>query len=339
MNRRQPLSPSDVLTGGVSVVIACHSENRLDLLQRSVTSALAQDVTPLEVVIAVDNNDPLYLKLRTLYRVHPRVKVVANTGVRGASSTRNAGVRAARSPLVAFLDDDVVAAPSWLRRLIAPLGEPSVAGTGGSASPRWQTGKPRWFPDEFLWVVGASFKGMPTSQAEVRNVWSENMAIRRAQFLACGGFDEGFGKRLDVSRPEDTEMCIRFARRSGDHWLYVPDARVEHFVPTGRSSFRFFLARCFSEGRGKIEMRRLTHERLSSERAYALRTVPTALGRCLWQVVSGDFAAVLRFAAVLAGCFAALAGAVHAALHSPAAKAAPAAGDDVPVPEERSRAG
>jgi GT2 family glycosyltransferase len=137
------------------------------------------------------------------------------------------------------------------------------------------------------------------------------MAIRREQFLSCGGFREGFGKQLDVSRPEDTELCIRFARRGGDHWVYVPEARVEHFVPTERSTFGFFLRRCVSEGRGKIELRRLTHERLTSERAYALHTVPAGLGRYAGQFIRGNLVSALRFAAVLAGCFAALAGALH----------------------------
>jgi GT2 family glycosyltransferase len=312
VDRRRPIATRDVLAGGVSVVIACHSEARVGLLEQCVDSALDQEVAPREVVIAVDNNDVLYHRLRSIYRSSPRVRVVANVGSRGASAARNCGVRAARCPIIAFLDDDVVADPAWLRRLIAPLSDPTVVGTGGRAFPRWQTSQPRWFPEEFLWVVGASFKGMPDETAPVRNVWSENMAVRRAPFLGCGGFREGFGKQSDVSSPEDTEMCIRFARRSGDRWMYVPDARVEHYVPQLRATFGFFVRRCHNEGRGKVEMRRFTRGGLTAERTYALRTVPAALVRYAGRVVRGDVASLLRFGAVLIGSAAALVGAMQA---------------------------
>lgn len=335
VDRRRPTSSSEVLASGVSVVIACHSEARVGLLEQCVGSAFDQEVAPHEVVIAVDNNDVLYHRLRALYRTNPRVTVVENVGARGASAARNCGVRAARCPIIAFLDDDVVAEPTWLRRLIAPLSDATVVGTGGSALPRWQTSQPRWFPEEFLWIVGASFKGMPKATAEVRNVWSENMAVRRAPFLGCGGFREGFGKQSDVSRPEDTEMCIRFARRAGDHWLYVPDARIEHYVPEMRTSFGFFVRRCHNEGRGKIEMRRLTNGGLTAERTYAFRTIPAALGRYATRAVRGDATAVLRFGAVVIGSVAALIGALQAIVRG----SAPEPAVVMAPPQLESRAG
>jgi len=335
VDRRRPTTTSDVLAAGISVVIACHSEARLGLLEQCVDAALAQELPPREVVIVVDNNELLYHRVRAMYRSNLKVEVVAHDGTRGASGARNCGVRAARCPIIAFLDDDVVADPAWLGRLIAPLDDSTVVGTGGSAFPRWQTSQPRWFPEEFLWIVGASFKGMPRATAEVRNVWSENMAVRRAPFLGCGGFREGFGKQSDVSSPEDTEMCIRFARRAGDRWLYVPDARIEHYVPETRSTFGFFVRRCHNEGRGKIEMRRLTRSGLSSERAYALRTVPGALARYAWAAIRGDLSAALRFAAVVVGSVAALTGALQAMVRT-AVEPEPM---PVSAPRVQSRAG
>jgi glycosyltransferase involved in cell wall biosynthesis len=326
---------STMSASDVSVVVACHDPKRVDLLEQCVNSALGQSVPPREVVIAVDNNPELYRRLRGEYRFRPTVHVVANLGSQGASATRNRGVLAAGGPIIAFLDDDVVADLNWLSQLIAPLADPAVVGTGGGARPRWQGAKPRWFPDEFLWAVGASYKGMPARTSAVRNVWSENMALRRAHFLACGGFLDGFGKRDDVSRPEDTEFCIRFARRSGDHWVYVPDAQVEHFVPTHRSTLGFFVRRCHSEGRGKVEMRNIGHGRLSSERSYALRTLPAALSRYTWQAVRGDGAGVLRFGAVLVGCLAAAAGALLSWWTPPR----PAAEAVAPMEEQESRVG
>jgi GT2 family glycosyltransferase len=302
------------MTSQVSVVIPCHSAARLPLITSSVASALAQDVSPAEVVIAVDNNRDLFNRLSETYSSSPYVSVVANTGPRGASATRNRGAAAARGEVIAFLDDDAAADPIWLGSLVDPLADPSVAGTGGGVRPRWQSGQPRWLPAEFLWTVGASFRGMPDTTAPVRNVWSENMAVRSSQFAAIGGFREGFGKHDEASAPEDTELCVRLANETGGRWMYVPSAQVEHYVPDTRTTAGFFLRRCHSEGRGKVEMKRLAGGRLSTEREYATRSIPVALRRQLAGVLRGDGTAALQLIATVAGCIAAATGAVGALL-------------------------
>jgi hypothetical protein len=114
------------------------------------------------------------------------------------------------------------------------------------------------------------------------------MAVRREAFLAAGGFRVGFGRQGD-RRPEDTEMCLRLAASSGGHWLYVPDAQIEHPVPVERTRLRAFLSRCYEEGRGKVEMARLLagHASLESERTYLSRTLPRAVGRGLADAAHG----------------------------------------------------
>ena len=147
-------------------------------------------------------------------------------------------------------------------------------------------------------MIGASHAGLPTVPSPVRNVWSENMAVWRSAFEAVGGFRLGFGKVGATSRPEDTDFCIRVGASAPDSaWLYVPAAVVEHDVPPGRSTFRFFLRRCFAEGAGKIELSaHLGDERdLGDERSYLTRTLPTAFVRDL---AGGRIA---RAAAILAG--------------------------------------
>ncbi len=263
----------------VTIVVACHTEERWDALRRALASARAQRPAPHEVIVAVDHNPTLSRRLRSAC---PDLRVADNTGARGASGTRNAGASLAITPLLAFLDDDAVATDGWLSRLLAPFDDPRVIGTGGAVTPLWQTGRPSWFPDEFGWVVGASYRGMPTRTAPIRNVWSENMAIRREAFEAVGGFRDGFGKVGLMSRPEDTDLCIRVrAAFPGREWLYVPGALVQHAVPSSRATWRFFLRRSFWEGRGKVEMaRRLADDRdLGSERDYVRRTLPAGVAR------------------------------------------------------------
>jgi GT2 family glycosyltransferase len=107
--------------------------------------------------------------------------------------------------------------------------------------------------------------------------------VRGEAFRQVGGFRVGFGKLGDQNRPEDTELCLRISAATGGHWMYVPDAVIEHEVPVGRSTFRFFLRRCYAEGRGKVQMAALLPrtEKLGAEQDYLRRTLPRAVARNL----------------------------------------------------------
>lgn len=290
-----------------SVIIAAHTFQRCQSLTEAVASAIAQRPQPHEVLVVVDNNPDLYQWVRTHL---PEVVVVDHRGPRGASGTRNSGARAAGGNILAFLDDDAVARPDWLRSLTAPLARPDVVGVGGYVEPVWLGHVPHWMPEEFLWVVGASYRGMPRAAGPIRNVWSENMAVTRADFLAVGGFREGFGKSgLEARGGEDTEFCIRLATemQSGG-WWYEPSAKVGHSVPPGRSTVRFFVLRCYNEGQTKADMATMLGPRtgLEDERRHAVKTLPAGMSRELRQAVTRkEFVAAQRASAIGVGLCAA----------------------------------
>jgi glucosyl-dolichyl phosphate glucuronosyltransferase len=285
-----------------SVVIACHTEDRLSSLKRAIVSAQKQTPPPAEVIVAVDNNDRLCAQLGEMRGI----EIVDHRGDPGASGARNAGAAHAHSPVLVFLDDDTEARTGWLRELLRPFDDPNVLGTGGMTKPAWQCPRPHWFPDEFGWVVGASHAGLPTVPAPVRNVWSENMAVRRDAFEMVGGFRSGFGKLGVRSRPEDTDLCIRVCAGAPDgHWVYVPAAVVDHEVPPARATFAFFLRRCYAEGAGKIELSAHlgADQDLGDERSFLLRTLPRAIARDL------PIGKLTRVLAIVAGTAAAAVGA------------------------------
>jgi GT2 family glycosyltransferase len=301
-----------------TVVIPCHTERRWDDLCAAVDSALRQRPAPVAVVVAVDANATLYQRLLAWDRP---IEVVLNDHRRCASATRNAGARRATTPIVVFLDDDASARDGWLGALCEPFEDPAVVGTGGFVAPRWRVPAPRWFPSELAWVVGASFTGLPTERAEIRNVWSENMAARRSVFEQVGGFRVEFGKVGDVSRPEDTDLCIRMGKTSPEaKWIFVPDAVIDHSVGAERARLLFLLSRCYSEGRGKVELARHNDGRadLGEEGDYLRSTIPKGILRYLTTALRrGDLSEASRGAALCAGITAAGCGAAVAAVRDP----------------------
>jgi GT2 family glycosyltransferase len=289
----------------VSIVIPTHSEQRWTALERTVASARAQTYAPAEIVVVVDHNPGLFRRAR---RDLAGVTVLENLYGQGVSGNRNTGAFHTSTSLIAFLDDDTVAGPRWLELLVEPLAtDPAVIGTGGGINPDWEGAEPTWMPAEFLWAVGGSYAGMPTTTARVRNVWSASMVVRRDTFLAVGGFRAGFGKVGGQNRPEDTELCLRMSALAGGDWMYVPDAVIRHEVPAIRATFGFFLRRCYAEGRGKVAMAGLLDGSgsLGAERDY-LRSLPRAVLRNLVAATRGRGAHhALKAGGVLAGVTAA----------------------------------
>jgi glycosyltransferase involved in cell wall biosynthesis len=302
---------SGIKTSDVTVVLATYDLQRWPFLAAAVESLLAGPDRPRRIIVCADQNDELCERVRVTW---PQVMPVLNTRGRGASVTRNTGAEFANTPYIAFLDDDIQVYEGWLSRLLEPFADPVVVGTGGGVVAGWERGRPNWFPEEFDWVVGASYRGMPTVQSAVRNVWSENMAVRTDTFNAVGGFRPDFGKVGHRNRPEDTDLCIRMAASvPGARWIYAPDAVVEHHVPVDRASFSFYLRRSYNEGRGKLEMAYLLghQEKLEDEQNYLRMTLPSGIWAGLWAAARhGDMSGLLRAAAIVAGILAAALGAV-----------------------------
>lgn len=285
----------------VSVVICTHGDERFGDLLAAVASLDAQTRPAQEIVVSVDRNPALLARVKEAL---PTVIAVANEHHPGAGGTRNSGVAAASGEIIAFIDDDVQTNPDWLEKLLPAFAEPEVLGAGGSIVPLWATERPDWFPEEFDWVVGCTYRGLPDTTTPVRNVISANMAVRREVFEAIGGFLADFGKQGSASEPEETEFCLRALERfPGWQWLYVPAAGVLHRVTHERESWRYFLTRCKNEGKGKARMTGHANvgAALSSERRYASRVLPLGLLRELLKALRGDLHGLRRAGAIVTG--------------------------------------
>lgn len=292
----------------VSVVICAYSLDRWDDLAAAVASVRAQTPPPLETIVVVDHNDALLERARR----ELEATVVASSGAPGLSHARNAGIAAARGEIVAFLDDDAAAEPGWLAALAGPYEDAAVIAVGGAVEPRWLAGRPATFPPEFDWVVGCTYRGHPTERTAVRNVIGANMSFRRSVFDEVGGFDADIGRV--GTRPvgcEETELCIRAGRTRADAVvLYEPAARVLHAVPPARTTWGYFVRRCFGEGLSKAVVARLAGRdaALRTERGYVARTVLGGIARDLGAVRRGDAAGPVRAARMAVGLGAAAAG-------------------------------
>ncbi|MFB4316961.1 glycosyltransferase family 2 protein [Actinomadura sp. 21ATH] len=301
-----------------SVVICAYTDRRWDDVHAAVASVRAQEHPPEEIVLVVDHNRELHDRLKVSL---PDAVVVENREERGLSGGKNTGVAVARGDMVAFLDDDAAAAPGWLAAFAAHYADPAVAGVGGLTLPMWpgstasadmvkepvpaSTGRrPRWFPEEFDWTVGCTYRGL--RPGPVRNLMGGNASFRREMFPVAGGFDSRIGRSFH-KRPlgcEETEFCIRLRQRSPESELVYDDrAVIWHRVPRERARFAYFRERCYAEGLSKALVTRSvgSQDGLASERAHALRTLPRGALRGVGDAFRGDPAGLGRAGAISVG--------------------------------------
>jgi GT2 family glycosyltransferase len=286
-----------------SVVICAYTEDRLEHIEAAIESVRGQSYPGAEIILVIDNNPALYKRLAATL---PDVTLTENAEDPGLSGARNTGVALARGEIIAFLDDDAAADPDWLKFLDHAYADADVIGVGGMTLPRWQTARPRWFPEEFYWVVGCNYAGMPASGQRVRNLLGANMSFRRQAFELVDGFRTGIG-RTAHGRPlgcEETEFCIKLGQASPRSVLTMEHgAAVWHFVPDGRCTFSYFVSRCFAEGISKAQVTGTvgSDDGLSSERSYATRTLPMGVLKGLGSLFRGDVSGLGRAAAITAG--------------------------------------
>lgn len=201
----------------VSVIVA--SRRRPDDLALCLAGLAAQDHPAFEVIVVGDE------PARAAARGRP-VRFIAFDAP-NLSEARNLGLREAAGEIVAFIDDDAVALPGWLRALTEPFSRPEVAGAGGRVLTRgWRR------PDWTAGTVDRSGRVAPLEVPEDRTtlhrgtperamtVLGTNMAFRRADLLRLGGFDPALRYYLD-----ETDLCLRMA---GSTFAVVPGAMVLH---------------------------------------------------------------------------------------------------------------
>ena len=287
----------------ISVVIPCFADERFDDVVDCVAALRGQTRPPAEIVVVVDHNAALLERLRGAV---PDVRPIPNRESRGSSGARNTGIASTTGDVVVFFDDDAAPEPECLELLAEHYADAHVAGVGGAVAPQWHTRRPRWFPSEFDWVVGCSYRGLPTRPAALRNLLGANMSFRRAALEAAGGFSADMARRgrypLGV---DDTEICIRVQRSvPGSVLVYAPEALARHKVPRARETWRYFLTRCFAEGRAKAALTTISGSgaSLSSERSYVVRVLPVGVVRGAADAVTRrDLGGVQRSLAIVAG--------------------------------------
>ncbi|WP_369130767.1 glycosyltransferase family 2 protein [Modestobacter roseus] len=237
-------------TARADVVICSYTADRWDLLVRAVASVQTQTVAPSTILLCIDHDDDLLARARATWgpgtdQPGPPVEVFPNRFAGRLGSARNTAVERVTADVVAFLDDDAEADPTWLETLLTVYAEDGAVAVGGAPLPNHQVPRPGWFPHEFDWVFGCHYAGLPETRGPVRHLIGASMSVRVDALRAVGGFHS--------DKHDDMDLSHRIAAAHGPAAVvYEPKARIYHVVHPERLTWDYFWRRCYTINRGKV---------------------------------------------------------------------------------------
>ena len=228
--------------------------NRAGSLGNALGALLRQVSDPGDYeIVVVDNNSTDGTRGLVQGLDDPRIRLIAEPR-QGLSYARNAGLDAARAPLVAFTDDDVEVAPDWVATIVSTLerhGE--IDGLGGRVLPAWEHGRPRWLTKEHWAPLALQDHGDGRRTFDKQTpigLIGANVAFRRSVFDRIGRFSPAVQRVKDgIGSTEDQELLTRLYD-GGGRMLYHPRLLVLARVPSDRCDRRYH--RRWHEGHGRF---------------------------------------------------------------------------------------
>jgi glycosyltransferase involved in cell wall biosynthesis len=271
--------------------------NRLASLRHAVT-ALSRQTAPADSyeVVVVDNNSTDGTADAMAGIGDARLRVIREPR-QGLSYARNAGLDAARAPIVAFTDDDVEAAPDWVETVVSTLAANSgVDGVGGRVLPAWERDRPAWLTREHWAPLALQDHGDSRrifGRSAPIGLVGANVAFRRAVFDRVGLFSPDVQRVKDgIGSTEDHDLLSRLYE-AGGRMLYEPKMLVLARVQPDRCERRYH--RRWHEGHGRFHALMRSPDMEQAHVApfgvpgHLLRTATRDAARWLASVVSADW--------------------------------------------------
>jgi GT2 family glycosyltransferase len=246
------------------VIPAYRAPDYLDVTLRSITPQAA--ASGAEVIVVSDGPDAA----NDVLAARHGARLLTLPVHAGLNTARNAGIDAARSDLIVFVDQDVDAPEGWLKSVVAGVAAyPDLEVFGGPIRPRLQSALPacdRHPPPITTLDAGPV-------DCDVRFVWGANMAMWRSAFERIGMFDPGL-----LGRGDEEEWLLRY-RGAGGRIRYLAAAAIDHRRTASDSRLRALTKAAYQQGR---EVRH--HDRRIGKARPVTAELRTLAG-CAWHTV------------------------------------------------------
>ncbi len=232
----------------ISIIIA--TMNRCESLRLCLKSLFAQNYKNFEVIVVDSGSIDDTYKLAEDFPI----RYIETGPDVNASAARNLGISMAEGIITAFIDDDAIADPHWLERIVeCYVVDSDVGGVRGKVIPRTNSAYTSVFSEHI--DLGDSI--LETSDFGL----GCNMSVRKEALLQIGAFDENI-----PWGHEEYDLSLRLSK-NGIKLLYTPTAKIYHDYAKNLNQIikkKFIMGRQrvvvnAKNGRGLFEWRRLPY--------------------------------------------------------------------------------
>ena len=182
----------------------------------------------------------------------------------GVSLARNAGAWAARTPYIAYIDDDAIPAADWVETILRAIARPGrrPALIGGRILPQWEAPLPAWWPASLRGVLSIiEHEGCgeyrTASVPKRLEPYAANMVVHVLSLLAAGGFGGAIGRYGTVLLSDEEVQMAWMLQDAGHSVRYDSRITVHHQIQARRLRPDWLLSRLYWQGASTVLTRRL----------------------------------------------------------------------------------
>jgi GT2 family glycosyltransferase len=198
---------------------------------------------PFDVVLADNGSTDATLEIARRWAGRVKLTVTDASAQHTIGYATNMGVRATRSQLIAFTDQDDVVPSQWLTALVRGAREADLTGgpsaTGAINSRRTLRSRP----------TQRASTGPEVFAGFLPTLWTNSLAVWRDVYDDLGGFSDEYATGSDV------DLCWR-AQLAGYRLGFAPEASVQYRL---RSTTSGVMTQRFNYGRSNVQLFRDFH--------------------------------------------------------------------------------
>jgi len=244
----------------IDISIIVPTLNRSAFLKEALQSILNQDFPKhrYEIIVidngSTDETKPVFDSLQKANEVQMSYFAEVKPGLHIG---RHRGAKEARADILVFVDDDVIAIPSWLSCIWEAFQGSDAVLVGGNNLPDYECDPPGWL--HHLWIQCQYGKYLSLLSLIHFNIGYQeippwfiygcNFSISRKILFEAGGFHpDGMPTELIRYRGDGESHVSHFIAKHHLKAYFHPGATLYHRVPSSRMTREYFCRRSFYQG-------------------------------------------------------------------------------------------
>jgi GT2 family glycosyltransferase len=188
----------------------------------------------------------------------------------GLAYARHKGLQVASGEIIVFLDDDTLAAPTFLEYLLAAYEQTQADAIGPRVELCWEARRPHWLSDDLCHLLGYFVPAETRIQLSAPFYFSNScFSVKAAVLRKIGLPSPLLSKRLHAPVHMESEDLCRRLYRSGYALWYDPAACVIHRISAARLQRAFFRGQAYWQGRAEVLARYMEEKELQATTSFS----------------------------------------------------------------------